>query len=426
MTIKMTRMRGPLLLLAVVLLSSCALAPYEPTPEERMARQVIFTVPNEPPARNHAFGDSSPASEPTFSVSRSNLGAIIGNILSLHQLKLVSQWSINALGLKAIVAEVKGGQQVERAMRSLQQDSRVESVERVKGYDLLTYNDPYFHMQTASVRGADIEQIHGFATGRDVSVALIDTGVDRSHPELAGNIVVARNFVDHDARSFDDDEHGTSVAGVISSAANNELGIVGVAPNAKLMVLKACWQDSQTRHARCDSYSIIKALVEVLKLQPDVVNLSLSGPADPLITQLLKEAHDRGIIVVAAVDAGRPDSFPASLDHVLAVAAVAPGAHSWKKDAILAPGIDVLTTAPGATYAFRSGSSMATAYVSGVAALLRERQPLLGTTELVAHLRATARHRMNALPVVDICEAVSNLVQEAACPTDALAGTLPE
>lgn len=400
-------------LLALLLLSGCALAPYTPSPEERLQRQLIFTVAESPaPSFSSTFaeGDAKP---------RSDVASVVGSILNLHQLKIISQWSINALGLKAVVAEIKGPQRLERVVQSLRQDGRVESVEPMKSYDLLTYNDPYFHMQTATVNATDIERIHALTTGRDVVVAVIDTGMDRNHPELADNIIQWRNFVAHD-QGFDEDEHGTSVAGVIGSAANNDLGIVGVAPDAKLMAYKACWQDSQTRKARCDSVSIIKALVEVLRQHPDVVNLSLSGPVDPLIAQLLEEADNRGIIVVAAIDPRRRKSFPASLESVIGVNAPMADGIDLPRYGLLAPGTDILTTAPGATYAFRSGSSMASAYVSGVAALLKERQPTLSTSQLTAHLRATARSEVGALPVVDICAAVSTLVEDMACPSDSV------
>ncbi len=406
-------MRIAAVTILLLLSQSCAMfTSVEVTPEQRMARQVVFTVSDMP-----AEGEPVTARFPdNQDVMRPDVAGMVGSILNLHQLKMISQWSINALGLKAIVAEIRGPQRVERVLQALKKDKRVETVQPMRSYELLTYNDPYFHMQTGSLKGTEIEHIHTMATGRDVVVAVVDTGVDRQHPELANQIVLARNFVDHDL-AFDTDEHGTSVAGVISSAANNDLGIVGVAPDARLMALKACSQDINTRRASCDSFSIIKALVDVLKLQPDVVNLSLSGPEDPLISRLLKLASERGIIVVAAIDQRQSDSFPASLEYVIGVNAPAEG-MAQPDSGVLAPGIDILTTAPGAAYAFRSGSSMAAAYVSGVAALLKEREPTLSTAELVDHIRETSRAAVGSAPVVDICAAVADLYGNAACPAD--------
>lgn len=400
-------------LVILVLLSGCFSAPL--TEEERLERRVLFTI----------SGDSSDYSLVNTYASETYLGLtrkqesvqpVVSQLMSMHRLKRISQWPIKALGLEAIVAEIRGDRSVEEVVQALARDQRVESVQAVVTYDLLSYNDPYFHMQNATIRVEDIEQIHALATGKDVVVALIDTGVDRQHPELVDRIVFAENFVEHDRR-FDTDEHGTTVAGVIASTANNDLGIVGVAPEVKLMVFKSCWEDSQTRRAKCDSYSISKALAEVVSQRPDVLNLSLAGPPDELIRRLLALAIQRGIIVVAAFDPGRR-SFPASMRDVIAVGAPLSGDVSMPTNGLLAPGTDILTTAPGATYAFRSGSSMSTAYVSGIAALMRERQPMLSATEVRSQLRATSRYSVNMVPVVDICNAV---IGADLCATGAIA-----
>ncbi|MCB1691492.1 MAG: S8 family serine peptidase [Pseudomonadales bacterium] len=390
----------------LLLVGGCSSAPR--TQEERLARQVMFTVPERNP---DAALTTAYATADLLNIARNQDTSqpVIGRIMSMHRLRKVAQWPIKALGIEAIIAEIRGNDRsVEEVIAALARDERVESAQPVVTYDLLSYNDPYFHLQTGSVPGADIEQVHRIATGKDVVVAVVDTGVDRKHPELVDHIILSRNFVDDDQSRFDGDEHGTSVAGIIGSTANNDLGIVGIAPEVKMMVFKSCWQDRLTRRAKCDSYSIMKALVEVLKQQPDVLNLSLSGPPDPMIRRLLSAAIDRGIIVVAAVDPDH-ESFPASMQRVIAVSApfgMPPNLAQMPKNAVIAPGTDILTTTPGATYAFRSGSSMATAYVSGVAALMKELRPTLSGEQLRAQLLATSHYSVDMVPVVDMCRAV--------------------
>ncbi|XOV87169.1 MAG: S8 family serine peptidase [Pseudomonadota bacterium] len=387
-----------LLLVGLALLASCASVPQ--TPEEKFGRQVMFTV---------AGSDESPG-------VRSRGTSVISQIMSLHNLKKVSQWSIRALGLETIVAEIRGERRsVDDVLQALGQDGRIESAQPVQLFKVLGYNDPYFHLQDASVNNADIQAVHGAATGREVVVALVDTGVDRMHPELKDRIIYSHNHVDHDAAEFDNDEHGTSVAGVIASAANNELGIVGIAPNAHLLALKACWQDRETRRARCDSYSLTKALVDALERRPDVINLSLAGPPDPLMARVIRKAVERGIVVIAAVDEAHRERFPASMPEVIAVGTTLSNNSPLPPNGILAPGTDILTTTPGATYAFRSGSSMATAYVSAVAALLREHNHNLSTQGVLTLLRGSALEVRNAVPVVDICRAVLNPGDPVSC-----------
>ena len=104
-----------------------------------------------------------------------------------------------------------------------------------------TYNDPYVDLQR-SLQQMAIPAAHRWSRGRGVKVAVIDTGVDTHHPDLAGRISESRNFIDADEANFERDRHGTSVAGLIAALAGNSEGIVGVAPEVALIALKACWQ----------------------------------------------------------------------------------------------------------------------------------------------------------------------------------------
>ena len=101
-------------------------------------------------------------------------------------------------------------------------------------------------------------------------VAIIDTGIDFNHPDLAGQIVARRNFVDSDDAAFRLDRHGTAVAGVIAALADNHLGIVGIAPDSRLIALKACWQARATlAAATCNSFTLAQALQSAIDLRAD-------------------------------------------------------------------------------------------------------------------------------------------------------------
>lgn len=402
--IKMARLA---VLVLTMLAAACTSLDDRPM-EERFSQQVVFTISNDQAAVSTLLTSYSHAPSGNLEevLIHQKSQAIIKAVLVFHRLKKVAQWSIKSLGVEAVVAEFNGKKTRDEVISSLLDDDRIDSVESVKTYRLLTYNDPYFELQN-SVNSEDIENIHRMATGKNVVVGVVDTGIDRQHPELMDRIIYSRNFVSHDQGRFDHDEHGTTVAGVIASAANNELGIVGVAPDVKLMAFKACWEDRLTHLARCDSVSLMKALENVITMQPDIVNLSLAGDEDLLIRRLLKAASDRGIVLVAAIDPRSESSFPASMPEVIAVGTPLGGNIGGETFGILAPGTDVLTTTPGATYAFKSGSSMATAYVSGIAALMKERQPTLSGEQIRVHLRLTSSTSISATPVVDMCAAVS-------------------
>ena len=390
-------------LLILVLLQGCA----EPTKlvrNDMYSRNVLFTVPvnNQYAMMSSGFSGSEPVGPENIQTDTT-----IQRVLKFHNLRKISQFSIKTLNVETVVAEIAPRRELSEVMKALDADDRVQSVQSVRPYKLLSYNDPYFALQN-TVNGDRIEHIHEIATGKNVVVGIIDTGVDRWYPELADSIIYTSNHVSGDKNTFDLDEHGTAVAGVIGSAANNDLGIVGVAPDVQLMVFKACRQEVTSRRTTCDSVSIIKALNDALTQRPDILNLSLSGPKDPIIEKLLRAASQVGMVLVAAIDEsrGKSRSFPANMPEVIAVA-TSINIDQDLGDVVLAPGTDMLTTVPGATYGFKSGSSMAAAYVSGIAALMKEKVPTLTSRQIYDYLKESSRLDENELPVVDMCVAVN-------------------
>jgi subtilisin family serine protease len=418
------RQSAKLIIIAIILhtFSACAwLRPQDPVAPD-IAKQIMITIAIGDQQSVHLMGYQAEDEATTESTGKViDVEKIARSIAKEHGLKLVSISPIEVLGVQCVVLEIKDERTTEQVLAALGNEKLIESMQTVSSYKLLTYNDPYFHLQsTVSIDG--LEQVHEWATGKGVVVAIIDTGLDTRHPELQSKIVYSGNFVSHDQQKFDDDEHGTAVAGVIAATANNDLGIVGMAPDVKLMALKACWHENKGSSSRCDSFSLVKALVKALELEPDILNLSLSGPIDPLIARLVKRASGQGMIIVGAVDqaVGMKHSFPANMVEVIAVTAP-PIGHldsSWGVS-FLAPGIDILTTAPGSAYAFESGSSMATAHVSGVAALIKEKDPALSgesARELLSHTAQV----WDMVPVIDICAAIAQLNEEPVCTAKAV------
>ncbi|MBO6703988.1 MAG: S8 family serine peptidase [Pseudomonadales bacterium] len=415
-------LKASFLMFLAVLLSGCASQPEALSPEEAFTRNVLFTIPLD------SAGSPSQVSS-SFAATGQSTGSqnLIQAVLKFHGLTKVSQFSLQTLNVEAVVADIGPEKELQDVVNALSRDQRVESVQTVKPFKLMAYNDPYFELQ-ATVNGDHIDAIHRSSTGKNVTVGIIDTGVDRQHPELVDRIVYTRNLVTHDQEAFDMDEHGTAVAGIIASAANNDVGIVGVAPDVQLMVFKACHQEASTRRTSCDSVSIIKALGDVLVQQPDILNLSLSGPADGVIARLLHRAYEQGMILVAAVDesVGEQGSFPANLPEVIPVGT----AISELEDvgwALRAPGTDMLTTAPGSTYGFKSGSSIASAYVSGIVALMKEREPGLSADQARDYLKTTSRSDDSNRAVVDMCAALRETAgtQVQCGPMPAIAQSAP-
>ncbi|MGE0408581.1 MAG: S8 family serine peptidase [Amphiplicatus sp.] len=286
-------------------------------------------------------------------------------------------WPMSLLGVDCFVMETPADRSPEMVALQLSRDPNVEWSEPMAIFqakrDFTPHNDPLFAAQPAA-REWRLEELHKIATGRNIRVAIIDSKIDESHPDLVGQIYTSQDF--SPGRPAAPEDHGTGVAGVIAALANNREGIVGVAPNARLMALRACWQKDAPPAAPapttiCDTLSLAKALDYAITHGAQIINLSLSGPPSRLLAKLIDTALARDVTVVAAYDNDLADGgFPAS--HV-GVVAVSDGSLAVSKAGVYeAPGRDIPTTEPGKRWFLVNGGSFAAAHVSGLFALVRE------------------------------------------------------
>ncbi|SDM55304.1 major intracellular serine protease [Fictibacillus solisalsi] len=222
--------------------------------------------------------------------------------------------------------------------------------------------------------------------GKDVVVAVLDTGCDVNHPDLKDRIIGGRNFTSDDPEDYlDGHYHGTHVAGTIAATLNNKLGVAGVAPEAKLLILRVLGKDGSGSYQ-----GIIDAINYAVEWRGDngervrVISMSLGGPDDiPEMHEAIKNATQNNVMVVCAAgnegdDNERTDeqAYPGYYKEVVQVGAVDEQKHLAKfsntNDEIdlVAPGVNILSTYPGEKYAKLSGTSMATPHVSGAVAVL--------------------------------------------------------
>jgi len=234
-------------------------------------------------------------------------------------------------------------------------------------------NDKYFDKQWAltKIQAPDAWQIT--SGSQDILIAVLDTGIDPQHEELADKVVADVNFTDSPTAD-DRHGHGTHIAGIIAASTNNGFGIAGVAPNCRLLNVKVADDDG-----RCNSSTVAKGIVWAVDNEAKVINMSLTftKPA-----QALEEATDyawnKGAILVAAAGnyGGSTPVYPAYYVNCLAVTAtdsddllVQLAKHGDWVD-VAAPGASIYSTLPDNDYGYKSGTSMATAYVAGVAGLV--------------------------------------------------------
>jgi subtilisin family serine protease len=347
----------------------------------------------------------------------------------------VTGWPIATLRVHCILYRVPADRSRATLLGQLAADPRVKLAQPLQTFTTSTtgYNDPYVGLQQ-SFREMSIAAAHQWSQGDGITVAVVDTGVDTSHPDLRGRVRQARNFVDRDRAQFQRDRHGTAVAGIIAAVANNGQGIVGVAPHVELLALKACWQrDASSDGATCNSFTLALALAAAIDARADVINLSLVGPSDPLLAALAERATALGSIVVGAVPAdGRVDGFPAGVHGVLPVDMAEQPTPA--ASALSAPGREVLTLTPQGHYDFATGSSLAAAGVSGIVALMRARQPQLDAAEARGVLtRSTQSVRVhageyrsiNACAAVSAVAAVTENAASRVCPQPVAAAETP-
>lgn len=325
----------------------------------------------------------------------------------------VASWPIASLGVHCLVYGLPEGADAARLMASLGRDRRVESVQPLQNFDTHgeAYNDPYANLQQNVSQMAIPAAQTGGRSGNGVRVAIIDTGADTSHPDLAPHGATGRNFVDTDAAVFRSDAHGTAVAGIIGAVPNNKLGIVGVAPRADLLVYKACWRAATGGGSVCNTFTLAQALAAAIDARADIINLSLGGPSDPLLTRLVQKSLADGAIVVGAMPRdGVRRGFPVDVEGVVAVDVAEAGRTA--PGVIRAPGREILSLAPDGRYDFYSGSSLATAEVSGILALMRAAKPGLTAREAERLLSDSAVGRSSG---ADACVALAALMRRVSC-----------
>jgi hypothetical protein len=332
-----------------------------------------------------------------------------------HGLSLHDEWPMPALGVDCFVLDAPDRDSALREARALADDPRVESAQAMQLFRTLgaaATTDPLFDAQPAAAAW-HLRQLHSIATGKGVRVAIIDSGVAVGHPDLRGQVALSRNFVD--ARRDVGEAHGTAVAGIIGALEGNGIGIAGVAPQARLLALRACWQQDAAASA-CSSFTLARALQFAIDAKAQVINMSLSGPQDRLLSRLIDAALARGISIIGAIDARTGDGgFPASHPGVVAVEGM--HARTGGRTSVRAPADGIPATLPDGGWGLVSGSSFATAQVSGLVALLRQHEPGITPARLRASLAAApgltlAQERPRA---IDACAVLQRTAGQCAC-----------
>lgn len=232
-----------------------------------------------------------------------------------------------------------------------------------------------------------VPEAHNATLGSGVTVGVIDTAIDIAHPELASTSIQQFDVLDGDPVSY---EHGTAMSGLIVAKA----ALDGVAPGVSLISVRAF--DTNSRGAvSSSSFALAKALDRMAESGAEVLNLSFAGPRDPLVLEIMDKLEALDIPIIAAAGNNGPDAppvYPAAHRHAIAVTATDDRDEAFRYAnlgmyvEIAAPGVDILSPLPDGRYDLESGTSVATAHVTGIVALMLARNPDLTVAELRAAL----------------------------------------
>ncbi len=418
--------------LALSMLSACSTAP--PRIESHALgavagqsgdRYIIAAVDNDATAFLASAG-STPHGYDSIALygPTSRAQALMHSLAKDYRLREISDWPIEPLHMHCAVLQIPDGADRAALLATISADPRIKLAQPLQNFATRSsgYNDPYVELQRG-LRQMNVLETHPWSTGNGVKVAVVDTGADIEHPDLRGRIAAADNFVDADADRFRRDRHGTEMAGTIAAVANNHEGIVGIAPGVRLFVLKACWQlRDDADAASCNSFTLARALVAALDAHVQIINLSLTGPDDPLLRDLIHEGLRRGVVFVGAVSSVAEGRGLLHQPGVIEVASAE--TPSRLGTALSAPGRDILTLMPGGRYDFATGDSIATAEVSGVVALLLAARHSLTADAAYKLLQSTSARPGRGSPdvaaaaagAVDACAAMTALLGRGTCP----------
>src|SRR5450432_110451 len=322
-----------------------------------------------------------------------------------HRLERIGSQNFPLIGGTVGLFRIVDRRTVETASRELATEASIRSVQPNFRYVLqdqkaaLTEGDP---AQYALLK-LRLPQAHALAHGANVTIAVIDSGIDVRHPELANAVV---DSFDALGSKEGPHVHGTGIAGAIVSHAR----LMGSAPAARILAILAF--GVAPSGAQSTSFVILKGLDYAAAHGAQIVNMSFAGPEDGLIERGIAAAAARFILVVAAAGNGGPKSpplYPAANANVIAVGATDAqdklfvASNRGSHIAVSAPGVDIFLPAPDEKYQMTSGTSFSAAYVSGLAALMLERNPALKPEEVRAILMKTARDL--GAPAATICSA---------------------
>lgn len=377
----MTNLLKALLLFGIAAMTiSCANTQTASIPELENTDDVMMVVIDDPRSERRKRGLSGPGYSARLAYDDDPLlhKAAVA-IADDHGLSILSEWPLRNLDVHCFAI----AQPSPEVLAALRNDDRVRWVQ--------PFND--FVVKTSDMRVKLNESPinHFFNSvserGNNVKIAVIDTSADTSHPDLLQSSIKETNFAGN--RGLPTKEaHGTAVVGLIAAKPSSPEGLSGLANEADVHLLRGCWQADNGK-GTCNTLTLALALDAAIDLKPDILNLSLTGPHDKVLDELLALLLKQNTLVVAAYDENRgaKERFPQQKNGVVYAYGIDNESnHPVAEDILYAPRHAVSLT-PKAGYELVSGHSIATPRIAAMAACLINRKPNAARHEIVANLK---------------------------------------
>lgn len=317
------------------------------------------------------------------------------SIADRYSVDLLDEAELPLISARALRVAVADGVSRDEVVRAMSTDPEVIAVQPVYLYFLQQGAGSSSKAQSGGLQYAvdtlSLEDAHRISTGKQIPIAIIDTAADFRHSEFGETDTASVNVSGFEAAPG---SHGTAIAGILAAGST----LMGVSPDARILSIQAFALDKNS-NPYSTSFMIARALDEAASAGARVINMSFAGPRDPVLVRSLDALADRNMLMIAAAGNNGPKAkpvYPGAHAQTIAVTAIDSagrifdGANQGDYVEIAAPGVAILAPAPDGKYDTPTGTSMATAHISGVAALLLEHYPELTTADFRKILMSTA------------------------------------
>lgn len=320
--------------------------------------------------------------------------AAIAQIAAEYGLTVLDTDTLDILGVSMVKFGLPPDQNVEQTARDMADDPRILGRQPNYFFEIAQDGAAPANMRPLQYAPEKLRLVaaHQSSTGEGVTVGVIDTAIDATHPEFAQHPVEQADVLGGPVSSRG---HGTAMGGLIVANA----ALDGVAPGVRLISIRA-FDATPSGAIGSSSFALAKALDQMAASGADVLNLSFAGPRDPLILTVMDRLEEMDMPVIAAAGNNGPDAepvYPAAHRHAIAVTATDSNdagftfANLGMYVEVAAPGVDILSPQPDGSYDYETGTSAATAHVTGIVALMLAENPDLTTADIRLLLSEASR-----------------------------------